>query len=172
MCSIHWTFKITPSPVPRGSHRKMNPDDAALLFYQQLVEVLAAHIADVQQDGRIAQSLFHPDATDVHGAPRQVVRRKHTTHRLVHLWTSEPRVDDNRVVTIAVLVVPSLPQTLQPSAHPTKVLHLCLIRHVCYSRICLGSFKITICDDKTLFWSYSLTTYSLLTFSVFFSFFL
>ncbi len=53
----------------------MNPDDATLLLYQQFVEVLAAHIADVQQDGRIAQSLFHPDATDVHRAPRQVVRR-------------------------------------------------------------------------------------------------
>ena len=111
-------FKITPSPVPRGAHRKVNPDDVALLLYQQLVEVLAAHIADVQQDSRIAQSLFHPNATDVHRATRQVVRRRHTAYGFVHLWTSEPRVDDNRVVTIAVLVVPSLPQTFQPSAHP------------------------------------------------------
>jgi len=68
-------FKITPSPIPRGAHRKMNPDDATLLPYQQFVEVFAAHIADVQQDGSIAQSLFHPYAADVHGAPRQVVRR-------------------------------------------------------------------------------------------------
>jgi len=38
----------------------MNPDDATLLLYQQLVEVLAAHIADVQQDGSIAQSIINP----------------------------------------------------------------------------------------------------------------
>jgi len=43
----------------------VNPDDVASLFYQQLVEVLAALVADVEQDSRIAQSLFHPDATDV-----------------------------------------------------------------------------------------------------------
>ena len=87
----------------------MNPDDATLLLYQQLVEVLAAHIADVEQDGRIAQSLFHADATDVHRTPRQVVRRRHTPYRFVHRCRPEPRVDDNRVVTIAILVVPSLP---------------------------------------------------------------
>jgi len=86
----------------------VNPDDAASLFYQQLVEVFAAHIADVQQYGSIAQRLFHPDATDIHRATRQVVRRRHTTHRFVHRCRPEPRVDDNRVVTIAILVVPSL----------------------------------------------------------------
>ena len=86
----------------------MNPDDAASLFYQQFVEVLAAHIADVQQDGSIAQSLFHPDATDIHGTARQVVRRRHTAYRFVHRCRPEPRVDDNRVVTIAVLFVPPL----------------------------------------------------------------
>ena len=86
----------------------MNPDDATLLLYQQLVEVLAAHIADVQQDGSIAQCLFHPDATDVHRAPRQVVRRRHTTYRFVHRWAPVAAVDDNRIVTIAVLVVPPL----------------------------------------------------------------
>jgi hypothetical protein len=48
----------------------MNPDHPTLLLYQQLVEVLAAHIADVEQDGSIAQSLFHPDAADVHRATR------------------------------------------------------------------------------------------------------
>ena len=37
----------------------MNPDDATLLLYQQLVEVFTAHIADVEQDGSIAQSHRH-----------------------------------------------------------------------------------------------------------------
>ena len=30
------SFEISPSAVSRGSHREVNPDDVALLFYQQL----------------------------------------------------------------------------------------------------------------------------------------
>lgn len=42
------SLEIYPSPVPPRAHREVNPDDATLLLYQQLVEVFAAHIADVE----------------------------------------------------------------------------------------------------------------------------
>ena len=69
---------------------KVNPDDGALLLYQQFVVVLAVLVADIQQNRCIAQRLFHPDAADVHGTARQVVARRDAPYRFVHLWASEP----------------------------------------------------------------------------------
>ena len=42
------SFKVGAPAIAAWLYRKVNPDDAALLLYQQLVEVLAAHIADVE----------------------------------------------------------------------------------------------------------------------------
>ena len=95
-------FYIRPPSVARWFHRKVNPDDTLPLFYQQLIKVLLVQVADVEQYRRVAQRLFDTDATDIHGAARQMVTRWHTSHCLVDLRTSEPTVDDYRVVTLTI----------------------------------------------------------------------
>ena len=55
----------------------------AVVLEDEFVEVLAALIADVQQDGGIANKLFVAQHPDVCCTARQVVRGGYTTHRLV-----------------------------------------------------------------------------------------
>ena len=57
------------SPISRWPYREVNPDDAALLFYQEFVVVLTVQVCDVQQQRSIPQCLLnprHPDVEDVH----------------------------------------------------------------------------------------------------------
>jgi hypothetical protein len=42
------TFEVCAPAIARGSHREVNPDDVALLFYQQFVVVLAVQVAEVE----------------------------------------------------------------------------------------------------------------------------
>ena len=68
-------FYIRPPSVARWFHRKVNPDDTLPLFYQQLIKVLLVQVADVEQNGSIAQRLFNAYTSYVHRAARQVVTR-------------------------------------------------------------------------------------------------
>ena len=57
------------SPISRWPYCEVNPDDAALLFYQEFVVVLTVQVCDVQQQRSIPQCLLnprHPDVEDVH----------------------------------------------------------------------------------------------------------
>jgi hypothetical protein len=102
-------FKVSPSSIATGLYCKVNPDDAFLLFYQQLIIVLMVQVADVQKNSSIAQRLFDAYAAYIHRTSRQVVTRCNTPYRLVHRWTSEPRVDDYRVITLTVQIIPTSP---------------------------------------------------------------
>ncbi len=126
--------------VAKGSDGKVYPVASVTApFDDQLVELLTALVADVQQDGRIADGLLHANTSDIGRAPRQVVAVLGTTHSLIHFLTAERTVDDQRVVTLPVTVVPPPPQPLQPSAQSFQVLYLCLVRNVLYSPLtCLG----------------------------------
>lgn len=49
-------------------HREVQPDGAmAIFFYQQFVKVLVRFVADVEQDSRIADELFHILYAYIHG---------------------------------------------------------------------------------------------------------
>ena len=111
-CTPALSLKVRAPAVARGTYREVNPYHTTFLFYQQFVVVLMTQVADVQQAGSIPQRLFHTDAAYIYGAPRQVVARRHSTHRLVHLRASEPTVDDDGVVTLTIQVVPSSAQLL------------------------------------------------------------
>ena len=92
-------FKICPPSVATRFHRKVNPYHPTLLLYQQLIKVLLVQVTDVQKNGSIAQGLFNAYTSYVHRTSRQVVTHCGSTHRLVHRWTSEPAVDDYRILT-------------------------------------------------------------------------
>ena len=91
------------SPVILRPHSEVHPVVAiGVALNKQFIELLLTLVADVQQDGGIAQGLFDAIATDVSGTARQVVRVRGTTHRLVHLETTVPAVDDDGVVTLTI----------------------------------------------------------------------
>ena len=70
------SLKVCAPAVVLRTDCEVNPDDVALLFYQQFVVVLMVQVADIQQNRCIAQRLFHPDAADVRRTARQVVARR------------------------------------------------------------------------------------------------
>ena len=83
-------------PVALWPYSEVQPVATSdITLYQQFVEWLLRLVADVQQDDGIAQQLFHTQHADVYGTPRQVVRRRYTTHCLVHLWTAISTIDDD-----------------------------------------------------------------------------
>ncbi len=69
---------------------EVEPDGAAgVALDEEFVEVLAAFIADVQQDDGIAQSLFHATHPNVCGAAGEVVGGRHPAHSLIHGLSKE-----------------------------------------------------------------------------------
>lgn len=51
-------------------HREVQPDGAMLIaLNQQFVKVLVRFVADVEQDSRIADELFHILHPDIHRTP-------------------------------------------------------------------------------------------------------
>ena len=49
-------------------HREVQPDGAVAIFlYQQFIKVLVRFVADVEQDSRIADELFHILYAYIHG---------------------------------------------------------------------------------------------------------
>ena len=94
--------------VAAGAHGKVQPVASRLVALQeQLVEVLLRLVADVQQDGGIADELFQPCHADVCCTARQVVRCRHTAYSPVHLRRAVGAVDNQRVVALAIHHVPA-----------------------------------------------------------------
>ena len=77
--------KLNLPSIPTRSDGEVEPvvTGSAVVLEDEFVEVLAALIADVQQDGGIANKLFVTQYPDVSCTTCQVVRGSHTTHRLV-----------------------------------------------------------------------------------------
>ena len=111
-----------------------------LLFDDDFIVGFAGDVADVLQQGCIAQGLFLVLAVDVGGAACQVVRLTPAAYGLVDFRTSVAAVDDDRVVAIAIRLVPPLSQPFQPAAYPTQVLDLFAVGFVPASCLhaCLG----------------------------------
>ena len=75
-------------------HREVQPDGAmAIFFYQQFIEVLLRFVADVEQDSRIADELFHIFHANIHCAARQMIAIGNPTNRPIQLRRSIAGVD-------------------------------------------------------------------------------
>ena len=95
------------------AHGEVEPVDAsAVALKQQFVEVLLGLVADVEQDGGVAEELFLPCHPDVGSAAGQVVRCGYAAHGLVHLCRAVAAVDDQRVVALPIHHVPARTQLL------------------------------------------------------------
>ena len=140
-------------------HREVQPDGAVAilgrakrrsraLLYQQFVKVLVRFVADVEQDSRIADELFHILHPDIHRTPSKVVAGWHATYLLIQLRRSVAAVDDYRSSCARA-------QNFQPSAKVSEVGYCFVTWDVIHFRMritlrelperkVLGEFCITI----------------------------
>ena len=76
-------------------HREVQPADRPTLFEDEFIPVSLRPIRDVEQYPSIANHLLFAHAPYIHGAPRQVVRRRATTRQPIHLRTPIPARNDH-----------------------------------------------------------------------------
>ena len=113
---------------------------SAIVLEDEFVEVLAALIADVQQDGGIADKLFVTQYPDVSRTTRQVVRGSYTTYRSVYGNRTVAAVDnDGRLFHPPFgrdgVGIHSFTEHLQPLCEAFQIRYHFLTRKIMISRL-------------------------------------
>ena len=89
---------LPPIPFFRRPDGEVYPiASLTIALNQEFVIVLLAVISGIEQDGGIAYRLLHANATDIHGAARQMIARISPAHGPVHVWRTVTAGDDNRL---------------------------------------------------------------------------
>ena len=93
--------------VAAFTHGKVEPDGtASVALDEEFVKVLAAFIADVQQDDSIAEGLLHAADADVGGTAGEMIGGRGTADGFIHRRRAEAAVNHYRVITITVVTIP------------------------------------------------------------------
>ena len=130
--------------IARWTHGEVQPDGApGVALKQQFVERLPTLLADIEQDGGIADELtdiLHPD---INGAAGEVVAGGHATHGSVHLGRPVATVDDDGVVALTIAVVPLAAQHLEPATQPFQILDMYVRGDVAILRLHTGFAELS-----------------------------
>jgi len=107
----------------------VEPDGAAgIALDEEFIVILAAFIADVQQDDGVAQGLLHTADADVGGAAGEVVGSCSTANGFIHRRRAEGAVYHYGVVTLAIALIVAAAQPFQPATEAFQVCDLCFAK--------------------------------------------
>ena len=94
-------YKHCLSAIVLWTNSKVNPDcTISVLLDENFVIVLLRLIRVVHQDHRISHCLLNASDSDIHGAPRQMITRRRTSHLLIQLRTPIPAINHDRLFGI------------------------------------------------------------------------